>query len=106
MVLSLVVYLPMLWNISPSNVFGLFELKGWLVYFTLMWAILGTIFTHLLGRVLIPINYAMQLTEADYRYALVRVRENSESVAMLHAEDAENAHLTSRWEHIRRVTWE
>eukprot|EP00928_Gymnodinium_smaydae_P045337 TRINITY_DN30237_c0_g5_i1.p1 TRINITY_DN30237_c0_g5~~TRINITY_DN30237_c0_g5_i1.p1 ORF type:complete len:1005 (-),score=170.48 TRINITY_DN30237_c0_g5_i1:41-2746(-) len=105
-VLDLFIYLPMLWSLSPKSVFGLFELKGWLVYLAIFWAFGGTVMVHFVGRILIALKYASQRYHADYRFALVSIRNNSESIAMLGAEGVETDNLTSQWHRIRRITWE
>jgi vitamin B12/bleomycin/antimicrobial peptide transport system ATP-binding/permease protein len=55
----------------------------------LIYAVVGTIFTHLVGRPLIGIEFNQQRFEADFRFSLVRVRENSEGVALYHGETGE-----------------
>ena len=58
---------------------------------------LGTILTHLIGWPLVGIDYRQQQYEADFRFNLVRVRENSEQIALLRGEDAERERLLVRF---------
>lgn len=104
--LDLFIYVPMLWRLSPTSVFGYFDCKGWLLYMALGWAIFGTILVHFVGRVLIALKYGTQRYNADYRFSLVNIRHNSESIAMLGAEAVEGERLTGEWHRIRRITWE
>ena len=57
----------------------------------LIYAIVGTCFTHLIGRPLIALNFNQQRYEADFRFNLVRVRENSEQIALLQRRDRRDA---------------
>ena len=51
----------------------------------------GTALTHLIGWPLVGLNFMQQRYEADFRFNLVRVRENSEQIALLKGEAAETA---------------
>ena len=61
-------------------------IPGYLVWAALIYAIVGTALTHWIGRPLIPLNFTQQRYEADFRFNLVRVRENSEQIALLDGE--------------------
>jgi putative ATP-binding cassette transporter len=90
-----------LWNLSataPLHVFGIsIDIPGYLLWAALIYAILGTTFTHLIGRALIVLNFQQQRYEADFRFNLVRVRENSEQIALLRGEQAERDRLLLRF---------
>ncbi|MGA7151520.1 MAG: ABC transporter ATP-binding protein/permease [Pseudolabrys sp.] len=90
-----------LWNLSaaaPLHVFGLkYDIPGYLLWAALIYAVVGTIFTHLIGRALIALNFQQQRYEADFRFNLVRVRENSEQIALLNGERAERNGLLLRF---------
>ncbi len=90
-----------LWNLSataPLHVFGIsFDIPGYLLWAALIYAVLGTAFTHLVGRALIALNFQQQRYEADFRFNLVRVRENSEQIALLAGEPAERDRLLMRF---------
>jgi len=93
-----------LWNLSetaPLHAFGIsFDIPGYLLWAALIYAILGTTFTHLVGRALIALNFQQQRYEADFRFNLVRVRENSEQIALLRGEPAERDRLLLRFANI------
>jgi vitamin B12/bleomycin/antimicrobial peptide transport system ATP-binding/permease protein len=72
-------------------------IPGYLVWAALLYAVIGTALTHLIGRYLIPLNFQQQRYEADFRFNLVRTRENSEQIAALHGEAAERERLGNRF---------
>ena len=55
----------------------------------LIYAIVGTFFANLVGRRLIPLNFQKQRYEANFRFSLVRVRENAEGIALYRGEERE-----------------
>ncbi len=90
-----------LWDLSaaaPLHAFGVtFDIPGYLLWAALIYAIIGTALTHLIGRALIALNFQQQRFEADFRFNLVRVRENSEQIALLDGERAERDRLLIRF---------
>jgi putative ATP-binding cassette transporter len=69
-----------------------------LVWAALIYALVGTAFTHLIGRPLTALNFNQQRYEADFRFNLVRVRENSEQIALLGGEAIESDRLRTRFD--------
>jgi putative ATP-binding cassette transporter len=100
-VVTLGSFVVILWVLSASAPFTLFGINwgipGYLVWAALFYAIVGTAITHWIGRALIPLNFTQQRYEADFRFNLVRLRENSEQVALLKGEAAENHRLLERF---------
>ncbi len=90
-----------LWSLSaaaPLHVFGVsWSIPGYLFWAALLYAILGTAATHWIGRPLVALNYQQQRYEADFRFSLVRVRENAEQIALLEGERAERDQLLGRF---------
>jgi putative ATP-binding cassette transporter len=82
-----------LWNLSaaaPLKLFGVtMSIPGYLVWAALIYAVVGTALTHLVGWRLVPLNFQRQRVEADFRFNLVRTRENAEQIAALRGEAAE-----------------
>jgi len=72
----------------------------------LVYAIVGTFLTHYVGRRLIGINFQQERFEADFRFSLVRLRENAEGVALYRGERSEEAHLRQRFGAIQTNWWE
>ncbi len=71
-----------------------------MMWVAIVYALVATLLTHRVGRSLIPIQYDRQRFEADFRYTLVRFRENVEAVALAGGEDGERR---SAMNHFRRV---
>ncbi len=94
-------FLAILWGLSEQAPLALFgsamTIPGYLVWAALFYAVLGTWLTHLIGRPLINLNFNQQRYEADFRFNLVRVRENAEQIALLHGEIAERGRLLDRF---------
>jgi putative ATP-binding cassette transporter len=84
-VLTFIAFAGVLWSITP-----------WLFAAAVGYAILGTTGTILLGRRLVGLNNLQLKKEADFRYALVRLREHSGDVAQLAGEPGESSRLRQR----------
>jgi len=100
-IVTLVSFVVILWGLSSGNplVIGSLslEIPGYLVWAALIYATLGTWVTHLVGRPLIKLNFDQQRYEADFRFSLVRLRENAEEVTLLSGEKAEEERLGDRF---------
>lgn len=102
-VFSFVAILWTLSNLVPLRIFGAsYVIPGYLVWAALIYAGLGTVVTHLIGRHLIAIDFEREQREANFRFALLRVRENGEAVAMMRGEASERDDLLSRFADIAR----
>ncbi|HZL39353.1 MAG TPA: ABC transporter ATP-binding protein/permease [Pseudolabrys sp.] len=97
-------FMIILWSLSaaaPLHLFGMsFSIPGYLFWAALIYAVIGTAFTHFIGRPLIALNFQQQRYEADFRFNLVRVRENSEQIALLDGERAERDRLLMRFANV------
>ena len=101
-------FLFILWTLSgPSFTFfsHTYHIPGQLVWIALLYAFVGTLVTIFLGKPLVKLNYEKQRFEADFRYSLVRLRENTESVAFYHGERQEQASFAHRFTLIYNNTW-
>jgi putative ATP-binding cassette transporter len=88
-----------LWGLSaeaPLHLFGL-SIPGYLVWAALIYAIFGTTLTQWIGLPLVNLNFEQQQREADFRFNLVRVRENSEQIALLNGDRTERQRLLGRF---------
>jgi vitamin B12/bleomycin/antimicrobial peptide transport system ATP-binding/permease protein len=103
-VVSLASFVIILWGLSaasPLTIYGHeFAIPGYLVWGALIYAVLGTALTQWIGRPLVNLSFEQQRFEADFRFNLVRVRENSEQVALLRGESAERNRLTDRFNRV------
>ncbi|HEX5931260.1 MAG TPA: ABC transporter ATP-binding protein/permease [Methyloceanibacter sp.] len=109
-IVTLVSFIVILWNLSATTPLMIgskaFEIPGYLVWAALIYAILGTWVTHLVGRPLIKLDFDQQRYEADFRFSLVRLRENAEEVTLLAGEEAEEARLRDRFGSVIRNWYE
>ena len=104
-VVSLFSYLGILWSLSGAlTVFGI-EIPGYMVWVALIYSVIGTWLTHLVGRALVPLRFRQQRVEADFRYALVRFRENMEGVALYNGEHEEKSNLGTRFANVVGNWW-
>ena len=104
-VVSLFSFIGILWSLSgPVHVLG-FTIPGYMVWVALVYAVLGTTFTHLVGRPLAALNFLQQRFEADFRFALVRLRENVEGVALYGGEKEEHAAIHERFVNVVQNWW-
>ena len=104
-VVTLASFVLVLWSLSGAiTVFGV-EIPGYMVWVALVYAVVGTWLAHLIGRPLIALNFNQQKVEADFRYALVRFRENVEGIALHGGEADEKRGLTQRFRALMENWW-
>jgi putative ATP-binding cassette transporter len=108
-VATLVSFLLILWALSGPLSLAFMgidaNLPGYMVWVALVYAFLGTYIANLVGRRLIPLNFAQQALEADFRFSLVRVRENAEGIALYQGEAAEQENLVGRYQAVFMNGW-
>jgi putative ATP-binding cassette transporter len=96
--LSFVVILWGLSNAAPFLPFGsAYAIPGYLVWAALIYSIFGTALTQWIGAPLVNLDFEQQRREANFRFNLVRARENSEQIALLDGERAERGRLLDRF---------
>jgi len=96
---TLISFMVILWSLSqaaPLSLFGV-NIPGYLLWAAFVYAVFGTALTHLIGRPLVALKFQQQRYEADFRFNLVRVRENSEQIALLEGDEAERERLLMRF---------
>lgn len=104
-VVSLVSFSVILWGVSGDiEVFGI-TIPGYMFWCALLYSLVGSWLTHLIGRRLITLSNRQQRYEANLRYAMVRVRENSESIALYKGEANEHRQLSGRFADIWSNYW-
>lgn len=110
-VMSTVEFTIILWSLSGIlSVFGLHIPKG-VVFFIYVFIITATALSVWIGKPLIKLNFDKERLHGDYRYSLIRVAENAESIAFYDGEHQEKRHLSdkfkmiidNRWRIIRRL---
>src|SRR5213593_1020910 len=106
---TLVTFVAILWWLSGSLTVTVGEfaihLPGYMVWVAVLSAILGTWVTDWLGRPLVQLNFDRQRYEADFRFSLVRFRENTEGVALYRGEADEFRGFRQRFEDVVRNWW-
>jgi putative ATP-binding cassette transporter len=104
---SLVSFSIILWSISSNFPIPGTNLviPGFLFWCALVYAGLGTLITHVIGRRLIPLYFGQQRYEADFRFSLARLREYAEQIALLRGEKAEQEHGVARFGQVIRNFW-
>src|SRR5690606_7287958 len=100
-------FVGILWTLSGPLHVALganeFEVPGYMVWAALLYALVGSGLTYLLGRPMVQINIRRNEAEADHRFALVRVRENSEGIALIRGEKDEDRGLRRAFGQVVRV---
>jgi putative ATP-binding cassette transporter len=108
-VVTLASFVTILWVLSGTFEFTLggqtYVVYGYMVWVALVYAVVGTWLTHNIGEPLIELNFNQQRYEADFRYGLVRFRENMEGVALYRGESSELAVFRNRFLHVADNWW-
>ena len=98
-------FVAVLWTLSGVQTFNIGErditIHGYLVWVALIYSVISTLIAHLVGRKLKNLNIDRQHREADYRAALLRVRDHAEQIAFYNGGEAETGRLKQRYLRIR-----
>ena len=98
-----------LWNLSGAITVPVggteFTIYGYMFWLSLLYSGLGTYFVHVVGKKLIRLNFDQQRYEADFRFSMMRVRENSESIAFYRGEMAEGVGFKERFANVIKNYW-
>ena len=98
-----------LWNLSGVITVPIggteFTVYGYMFWLSLLYSGLGTYFVHIVGKKLIRLNFDQQRYEADFRFSMMRVRENSESIAFYRGEMAETVGFKERFANVIKNYW-
>jgi putative ATP-binding cassette transporter len=96
-IVSVVSFTPILWNLAgPLTIFGVTVPKA-LFWMAFVFVFFTTIVAFWIGRPLIRLSFRNELTNAAFRYALVRLRDAGEAVGFYRGERAERGQLTTRF---------
>jgi putative ATP-binding cassette transporter len=108
-IVTLISFSGVLWGLSgplPIQVAGhQFAIPGYMVWAAIVYALLGTWLANRIGRRLATLNFDQQRYEADFRFGLVRLRENSEAIAMDRGEPSEKGTLLGRFHAVAANWW-
>lgn len=104
-VVTLLSFLGILWSLSGAITLLGVTIPGYMVWVALLYAVVGTWLTHLVGRPLVKLTFNQQRVEADFRFGLMRLRENTEGVALYHGEQEEQGELSTRFVGVVHNWW-
>ena len=94
-------FVVILYNLSGSLSFTFmgktWTINGYMLWASLLYSVIGTYITHIVGRKLVKINFIQQKYEADFRFSMIRLRESAESVAFYHGGGEEKKILEGRF---------
>ena len=99
-----------LWELSGSFTFEIAGMEiviaGYMFWFSFIYSGVGTFLAHKVGRKLISLNFDQQKYEADFRFSMMRVRENSESIAFYRGEPAELEGFNLKFSSVIKNYWQ
>ncbi len=113
---SLASFTAVLWSLSGSLAVAGVEVPGYMVFAVFGYSIAASVVTHLIGSPLIGLHSSNRMLEAEFRFGLIRLRENAETVAFYRGEAREEGLLGQRWGRVvdnfrdiirseRRLSW-
>ena len=108
-VVNLVTFIIILWTLSGSVSFMLGQTEitvpGYMVWVVIAYALAGTLLTFWIGKPLVKANFDQQRFNADFRFRMIRVRENAESIALYSGEPREHDGLNISFMKVWNNTW-
>jgi vitamin B12/bleomycin/antimicrobial peptide transport system ATP-binding/permease protein len=110
-VVTLGSFLFILWKLSGPLAVPLggghsFSIPGYMVWAAFIYAVAGTWLTRWIGYPLVQLSFDQQRYEADFRFSLVRLRENAESIAFYGGEQREGGILQGRFGRVVQNWWD
>ncbi|WP_321533300.1 SbmA/BacA-like family transporter, partial [Escherichia coli] len=102
-------FVAILWSVSGSISFMLsdheFVIPGYMVWFALLYAGMGSVLIWWIGRPLVGLSFDQERFEANFRFGLIRIRDNADPIALYHGEQQEKNQLSGQFENIRSNWW-
>ncbi|MGV3002871.1 ABC transporter ATP-binding protein/permease [Vibrio sp. E150_018] len=109
-VVTLASFITILWGLSSPLSIDIashhINIPGFMVWAALLYAVVGSFIMHKIGKPLIGLNFMQQKFEANFRYSMMRLRENAEGVALYNGEDKERELLELRFTDVWKNTWQ
>jgi vitamin B12/bleomycin/antimicrobial peptide transport system ATP-binding/permease protein len=107
---TLAAFAGLLWRMSsewPVQIGSAhFEVPGFMMWVAFAYAAIASWITHRVGRPLVPINFDRLRLEADFRFGLVRFRENAEEIGLAGGESFEEKSAVDRFQRIVGNWWQ
>lgn len=108
-VVTLLSFVGILWSVSGPISFIFAEqewhVAGYMVWFALLYAGVGSFLVAWIGKPLVKQNFNQQKFEADFRFGLIRIRENAEAIALYRGEQEEQQGLQGQFKEIQNNWW-
>ncbi|KWE65583.1 ABC transporter ATP-binding protein [Burkholderia ubonensis] len=108
-IVTLVSFITILWSLAGALTFTLggtpIAIPGYMVWAAALYAVVGSLIIQKVGHPLVSINYQQQRVEADFRFGLIRVRENAEQIAFYDGEQTETGNARNLFMRIRDNWW-
>ncbi|TMH86226.1 MAG: ABC transporter ATP-binding protein/permease [Betaproteobacteria bacterium] len=104
-VVTLASFIGILWMLSGALELAGVSIPGYMVWCAILYAGAGSLLTHWIGKPLIGLQFNQQRYEADYRFSLVRLRENAEGVALYRGENEELGNFRKRFANVIANWW-
>ncbi|WP_207004847.1 ABC transporter ATP-binding protein/permease [Trinickia mobilis] len=108
-VVTLVSFVTILWSLAGALSLTLggmpLMIPGYMVWAAALYALGGSFVIQKFGHPLVSINYQQQRVEADFRFGLIRVRENAEQIAFYNGMETEGTNAKNTFERIRQNFW-
>ena len=112
---KLVTFSIIIWNISGTLSFAIWgvqiNIPGYMLWVSIAYALIASIFMEKRGREMVSVEYEQQQRESDFRFMMMRIRENSSEIAISNGEESEKSALKryfsrieNNWDFIKRYT--
>lgn len=108
-IMTLVTFTVVLWGLSGAlelPIFGGISIPGYMMWVAIIYSALGSWLTYKIGRPLVRVNFDLERYNADFRYRMVRIRENAESIALYDGEPDEERRLGGAFARIYDTWWD
>ncbi len=108
-IMTLVTFTLVLWGLSGAlelPIFGGISIPGYMMWVAIVYSALGSWMTYKIGRPLVRVNFDLERYNADFRYRMVRIRENAESIALYDGEPDEERRLGGAFARIYDTWWD
>jgi vitamin B12/bleomycin/antimicrobial peptide transport system ATP-binding/permease protein len=104
-VVSFISFVGILWGLSGAITLGGWTIPGYLVWVAIAYSVIGSVIAHWVGKPLVNLSFMQERYEADFRYSLVRARENAEGIALYRGESDELAGFRQRFGNVVANWW-
>jgi vitamin B12/bleomycin/antimicrobial peptide transport system ATP-binding/permease protein len=105
-VVSFVTFVSILWALSGALQLAGMTIPGYMVWVAIAYAVIGSFGAHWVGKRLAGLHVTQQRYEADFRYSLIRIRDNAEAVALYRAQGIESEGIKQRFSRVVNNWWE